>query len=86
MTAIFDSKMATDLAVADNARAVTTDGEIIVCTFKIYNFLSRLRKIRRKKRLKSWITSVVSHGYCQDNFYARRFRWCHQFSYSGFPE
>ena len=33
MTAIFDSKMATDLAVADNPR-VTTDGEIIVLTLQ----------------------------------------------------
>lgn len=33
VTAIFDSKMATDLAVADKLR-VTTDGEIIACTLQ----------------------------------------------------
>lgn len=57
VTAIFDSKMAADLAVADNS-GVTTDGEIIVVPFKIYNFPIRLRKIHRKKRLKAGLLQL----------------------------
>lgn len=43
VTAIFDSKMAADLAVADNS-GVTTDGEIIVCTLQNLQFPQTIEK------------------------------------------
>ena len=52
MTAIFDSKMATDLAVADNARAVTTDGEIIVCTLQNLQFPLTIEKDSQEETFK----------------------------------
>ena len=70
LTAIFDSKMAADLAVADNSR-VTTDGEIILCTLQNL----RGRFIGRNVLKAGQIALVASHGCCQDNLYDRRLRW-----------
>lgn len=66
--------MAADLAVADNS-GVTTDGEIIVCTLQNLQFPQTIEEDSWEETFKSRITSIVSHGCCQNNFYARQLCW-----------